>query len=216
MSRRLPVYLVIDCSYSMRGAPIRAVQDGIRRMVEDLRGDPLALETVFLSVITFATAAKQLVPLTDVISFVAPELVAGGKTDLGAALRLLLERIDVEVVKSSTTTKGDWKPVVFILSDGGPSDGWIAPAKQVYARHQEGHWQVLAVGYGKKIQAEKLHRLTPLVLTSSSEEPEALARFLKWASMSVSRSCKVGLDTGISRGIPPPDRFFFAQGESRS
>lgn len=209
MNRRLPVYLVIDCSHSMRGAPIAAVESGIARMVMDLQRDPTALETVYLSIITFATGAELVSPLTDILSFESPKFTAGGRTQLGAALRMLSERIDREVVKSSAEVKGDWKPVVFILSDGGPSDGWITPAKSICARHDRGEWNVLAVGYGKSVQADKLRRITPQVLLSSSQEPDALARFLTWASMSVSRSCKVGVQAAPSRGIPPPNGFFF-------
>ena len=53
MSRRLPVYLLIDSSGSMRGEPIHAVNVGISSMLEALRQDPYALESVYLSLITF-------------------------------------------------------------------------------------------------------------------------------------------------------------------
>ncbi len=49
--RRLPVFFLIDVSESMVGAPIESVQNGMRTIVQDLRTDPYALETAFLSVI---------------------------------------------------------------------------------------------------------------------------------------------------------------------
>ena len=33
MNRKLPVYLVVDCSHSMRGKPIEMVNSGIKRMI---------------------------------------------------------------------------------------------------------------------------------------------------------------------------------------
>ncbi|MGH8473151.1 MAG: VWA domain-containing protein, partial [Gammaproteobacteria bacterium] len=63
--RRLPVYLVLDTSGSMSGEPIEAVKNGVQILVSTLRQDPYALETAFLSVITFDSSAKQVVPLTD-------------------------------------------------------------------------------------------------------------------------------------------------------
>lgn len=210
MNRKLPVYLVIDCSYSMRGPPISSVHSGILKLVCDLRGDPTALETVYLSVITFSSGASVAVPLTDLITFECPALVAGGKTDLGAGLKLLSDRIESEVTKSSSTVKGDWKPVVFILSDGGPSDSWIKQAKTIHARHSSGDINVLAVGYGKSVQVDKLRRISPQVVLSNSQEPEALSRFLSWASMSVQHSCKVAVHESGSRGIPLPSGFFFS------
>ena len=85
--RRLPVYLVLDTSGSMSGEPIEAVKNGVQVLISTLRQDPYALETAFLSLITFDSDARQLVPLTDLSSFQMPELKAAGGTSLGAALQ---------------------------------------------------------------------------------------------------------------------------------
>ena len=53
LTRRLPVYLLLDTSGSMRGEPIEAVNRGLKVLVSSLRQDPNALETAFLSIITF-------------------------------------------------------------------------------------------------------------------------------------------------------------------
>lgn len=58
-SRRLPVYLLLDCSGSMFGEPIEAVRQGLKALLSELRGDPMALETAYLSVITFESIANQ-------------------------------------------------------------------------------------------------------------------------------------------------------------
>ena len=208
MNRKLPVYLVIDCSHSMRGEPIQTVQTGIERMLLDLRCDPMALETVWLSIITFSTGAEQIVPLTEVFQFQVPPLVAKGQTHMGAGLRLLAECMDREVVRTSDTQKGDWKPVAFLLSDGGPGDGWITPAKEIRARHEAGRMIMVAVGFGGNVHVDKLQRVTPRVLVSESGEPEAFARFLQWMSASVSRSVQTGpTDSDVIASCPPPDGF---------
>ena len=43
---------------------------------------------------------------------------------MGGALSLLAERIDAEVHKSTPEKKGDWRPLVFIMTDGAPTDNW--------------------------------------------------------------------------------------------
>ena len=63
--RKLPVYLLLDTSGSMFGEPIEAVKNGVQTLVAALRQDPYALETAYLSVITFDNGARQVVPLTD-------------------------------------------------------------------------------------------------------------------------------------------------------
>src|SRR4051812_29796604 len=122
--RRLPVYLVLDTSGSMSGEPIEAVKNGVQVMVSALRSDPYALETAYLSVISFDSQARQVVPLTELTAFQVPELQANGATALGDALRLVAERIETEVQKTATDSKGDWKPLVFLMTDGGPTDDW--------------------------------------------------------------------------------------------
>ena len=47
--RRLPVYLLIDTSGSMKGEPIESVKVGLSTLVSSLRSDPHAMDTVNLS-----------------------------------------------------------------------------------------------------------------------------------------------------------------------
>lgn len=60
--RRLPVYILIDISSSMRGEPIEAVKAGINTLLNSLCQDPYALETVWLSLITYNSKAEQILP----------------------------------------------------------------------------------------------------------------------------------------------------------
>lgn len=65
--RRLPIYFLIDVSESMVGEPIIQVEKGMRNIIQELRTDPYALETVFVSVIVFAGKEKVLSPLTELL-----------------------------------------------------------------------------------------------------------------------------------------------------
>jgi uncharacterized protein YegL len=201
--RKLPVYLVIDCSHSMRGEPIQTINEGLAAFASDLLGNPFALETVAVSLITFSTEAELKVPLSEVLQLRIPELEAGGKSDLGAALRLVADRVALEVQRASPTRKGDWKPMIFVLSDGAPSGAWITPAKAIRSLHDSGKATVVAFGYGPKVRRENLQRITPTVLLSPASEPESLGRFLKWVTQAVSQSCSVAqADTRTSEKLP--------------
>ena len=48
------------------------MNDGLQKIVSDLRKDPHALETVWVSVIAFAGIARTIVPLHDIVSFFIP------------------------------------------------------------------------------------------------------------------------------------------------
>src|ERR1044072_3553047 len=119
--RRLPIFLIIDVSESMVGEPLRQGGSGIRSMVQALRRDPYALETAYLSVVVFAGRAKTLVPLTDIASFYPPELPRGGGQSLGAAFKHLMVEMETKIAKTTAEAKGDWKPIVFLFTDGAPT-----------------------------------------------------------------------------------------------
>lgn len=63
MTRRLPVYILIDTSGSMKGEPIESVKVGLSDMIASLRLDPYALETACISIITYDKDVKQILPL---------------------------------------------------------------------------------------------------------------------------------------------------------
>jgi len=179
--RRLPVYLLLDCSGSMSGDPIEAVRMGVKTIVDELKGDPNALETVWLSVIAFDSSAQQIVPLTEIGNFVEPTIDAGGSTALGGALTLFGQCLDREVRKSSTTQKGDWKPLVFLLTDGEPTDSWEAAADAVRRRTAN----IIACGAGHNVNTANLKRITESVVHLNTTQPTDIRAFFKWASSTI-------------------------------
>ena len=100
------------------GEPIEQVENGVQMMAAALRQDPQALETAWGSVITFDSNARVAVPLEELGSFQAPSLQASGTTSLGAALEL------VATEAQNNKSSGDYKPMVFIMTDGMPTDTW--------------------------------------------------------------------------------------------
>lgn len=204
--RRLPVYLVLDTSGSMMGDPIAAVEEGVQKMLVALRQDPYALETAYLSVITFNTNAQQVVPLTELTMFQPPSLTASGTTSLGEALKLLKQKIDEEIVTTTATTKGDWKPMVFIMTDGVATDDWRAGLAE-YQKAKVGVTVACAVGAGAS--TDDLKQVTEVVVDMATADANSIAAFFKWVSASVSTgSQKVeqggDIDLGKAGELPPP------------
>lgn len=202
--RRLPVYIVADCSGSMAGDPIESVKSGIRSLHSELMGDPSAVESAFLSVITFDSSARQIVPLTDLQSFNPPELTAGGTTALGAALKTLMGCLDTEVRKTTDDQKGDWKPLIFLLTDGNPTDSWQSAADEMKARRVN----VIAVACGEAMDTTVLKSLSETVLVMKDVSPAAFSAFFKWVSASIKQtSAKCGAQPGAAPAgvaLPPP------------
>src|SRR5262245_36442894 len=184
-TRRLPVYLLLDCSGSMAGEPIAALEMGCKALLGDLRNDPQALETVWLSVIAFASAAEQIEPLTEIDHFHPPPLTAEGATSLGEAIDLLAKCIRNEVRTTGPATKGDWKPMAFVLTDGDPTDDW---ERSVEAFRREGKATIIACGAGPEVNDETLKRLGDKVVRLKDTQPGTLGAFMKWVSASVAQA----------------------------
>ena len=201
--RRLPVYLVLDCSGSMSGEPIEAVRQGVKALLADLRGDPQALETAYLSVITFASTAQQVTPLTELMQFQEPNLDASGSTALGDALRVLEQCIDREVVKGSATQKGDWKPLIFLMTDGQPTDNWQPTAQSLKSKRPG---NIIACAAGSAADESVLKQLTETVVKLNNLSPDALKAFFKWVSSSIKMTSQKidAAPAGTPVNLPPP------------
>jgi uncharacterized protein YegL len=199
--RRLPVYLVIDCSESMVGPAFDAVQNGIQTLINEIYSDPVALETVALSVITFSANAKVAVPLTDITQFQKPKLVLGSGTSLGLALDLLTLRMKSEVRIQSKEVKGDWKPIVFILTDGNPTDTWFNAADRFKSEISGKKANVIAVACGPEVRISNLRRITDITLAFKNPTEVSFTHFFKWVSQSVqttSNRFQKNPDAGVS------------------
>lgn len=207
-TRRLPVYLLLDCSGSMMGEPIEAVRQGVKALLSELRGDPQALETAYLSVITFDSKARQIIPLTELMSFKEPEINAGGATALGGALNVLYDCVNNEVRKSTETQKGDWRPLVFILTDGSPTD--IETFREAAQRIKNMKAaNIIACAAGSNANTSYLKEITESVLMMNTLSAGDMAQFFAWVSGSIKMSSKT-LDAkpGAPIELPPPPQGF--------
>ena len=204
IQRRLPIYLVLDTSGSMTGQPIEAVRQGVKYLVSELKKEPHALETACLSVITFSSTAQQVSPLTDITSFKEPQIDAEGTTALGAALTLLDKCLEREIRKNTPQQKGDYKPMVFLLTDGEPTDTWEAAADLI--KNKTRHFaNIIAVGCGPSVNTNTLKKISDVVLMMNSYKPEDFKQFFKWVSQSVvSASKEFAKNPTAPTNLPPP------------
>jgi uncharacterized protein YegL len=186
MNRRLPVYLLVDCSESMIGGGIESVRQGLSTMISKLRTDPHALDSVYLSVITFDSAARVTVPLTGLVDFQEPKLITKPGTAMGQALKLLSQQIEKEVQKTSHQTKGDYRPLVLLLTDGQPLDDWKAPLAKLGKDIRPRPANIYAIGCGEDVDFSILQSITDIVLRMENMGPESFAKLFVWLTASVS------------------------------
>ncbi len=193
--RRLPIYFLVDVSESMVGEPIQQVQDGMRMIVQELRTDPYALETAFVSVIAFAGRAKSLFPLTELYKFYPPTFPIGGGTSLGTALNFLMDDMDKSLVKMTMEQKGDWKPIIFLFTDGTPTDD-PTPAFARWNQKYRKAANIVAISIGANVNTHLLGQISDNVLRLNNTDENSFKAFFKWVTASIKATSVSVTDMG--------------------
>jgi len=192
--RRLPVYVVVDCSESMSGDPIESVKAGIIALHSELMNDPSAVESAWMSVIAFNSNARQIAPLSQLSDFTPPKLSTAKGRSLGAALELLFEAIrrEVRTPVFSIGQKGDWKPLVFIITDGPPTDDWQTASKKFKSGVAA---SIISIACGDNADTSILKSISDTVLEMKNMSPSDFSAFFKWVTMPLVTSATSPLKT---------------------
>jgi uncharacterized protein YegL len=205
--RRLPVYILIQTSGAMRGESIEAIKVGLESMLSSLRQDPYALETVWMSIITFNRTPEQVLALTELESMQIPVIsqpTAAG-THLGEALDFVCQRADAEIVRNTPESKGDWLPLLFVMCDGRASD--IQLFNQIVPKvKQKKFSNIVACLVGDKTNMENLKQITDNIVNLETTDGATFGQFFKWVSASVSAGNKgIGATSELHLPPPPPE-----------
>jgi uncharacterized protein YegL len=202
--RRLPVYLLLDTSGSMRGEPIEAVNTGIRVMISALRQDPHALESVHASIITFDSEAKIIFPLTALDELQLPLITTpqSGPTHLGLALETLVQQVTSEIRHSSEEQKGDWAPYLFIMTDGKPSDRQLFDQQCPKVR-SIGFASIIGCVAGPKVSKDDMEPLCDHIVTLDTMDSASFTSLFKWVSAAISSGNR-SMGTSCNAPLPPP------------
>lgn len=202
--RRLPVYFLLDTSGSMYGEPIQALNNALSGMINTLRSDPQALDSLWLSIITFDREVKEMVPLTELATFQLPEITCpqSGPTHTGKGLELLYDKVTTDVRKGSATQKGDWKPLLFLFTDGSPNDKMLY--REMIPKIKSLHFgAIVCCAAGTLADDSLLKELTNDVVHLDTVDSQTLKQFFKWVSNTIEQGNK-SQGTGETIALPPP------------
>jgi uncharacterized protein YegL len=185
--RRLPIYFLIDISESMVGEPIQQVEEGLATIIQTLKTDPNAIETVWVSIIVFAGQAKTIVPLQEIINFYPPKFPIGSGTSLSNGLGHLMFELRKNIIKTTAEQKGDWKPIVFLFTDGVPTDDSKSAITEWKTNWQKSS-NMVSISFGSETDTQILSELTENVLHFKNTDAAAYKQFFKWVTDSIKTS----------------------------
>ena len=160
---RCPCILLLDVSYSMAGDRIEELNAGLQIFKENLMQDDLASLRVEIAIVTFGGDTKTGVKVKqDFITadqFSPPVLSATGGTPMGVAINLALDKIQERKSIYRQTGVPYYRPWIFMITDGEPTDEWQSAARRVKEAEERKSVAFFCVGV-MEANIEKLARIS--------------------------------------------------------
>lgn len=197
-NERTPCVLVLDCSGSMRGEPIKQLNAGLSALEKELKEDIDASSRVQILIIKAAGADEVKIESdwTDAMNFTAPIMEAGGLTPLGKAMDVALQKIEEQKCLYDSCGITSKRPWIFLISDGEPTDyGWEKVAELCRYAQKNKKAVIHAIGT-QGANLEKLAKFS--VLPPKRLTGLKFTEFFLWLSRSV--SC-------VSKATPNADNY---------
>jgi uncharacterized protein YegL len=181
---RCPCVLLLDVSGSMKGAPIAQLNAGLQAFRDGLQKDQLAALRVEVAIITFGSKVNVVQDFVTADRFNPPTLEASGSTPMGAAINQALDRLEErkQLYKSSGTPY--YRPWVFLISDGEPTDEWGAAAQRVELSEDRKGVAFFAVGV-ERANMTTLARIAPKNRPPKSLKGLDFTAMFVWLSQSL-------------------------------
>jgi uncharacterized protein YegL len=142
---RCPCILLLDTSGSMKGEPISQLNEGLVTFKDELSADALAQKRVEVAVITFGPVQIQSDFQTADL-FKPSRLETTGDTPMGAAILQALGILDQRKQAYKSNGISYYRPWIFLVTDGAPTDEWKEAAKKVHAGEEAKALSFFAVG----------------------------------------------------------------------
>ena len=196
--------LLLDVSGSMAGAPLQQLQEGIAVYKDELFADELARKRVEIALVTFGGTVQVAQQFVAPEYFAPPTLIATGETPMASAIITGLDLLKARKDEYRAAGIGIYRPWVFLITDGAPTDMNTPQWPEAMNRIQDGEDKKSFLFFSVGVEGADFECLKQLSKRADPLKLQGL-RFrdlFKWLSASqqtVSRS-----RTGDAVTLPDP------------
>ena len=187
VKRQMVLFFVVDTSGSMQGTKIGAVNTAIREVLPELKDAGGADIDLKVACLTFSSGCQWMYP-TPIASdsFQWTTVDADGVTDLGAACRELNDKLSKNGFLKAPS--GSVAPVIFLLSDGEPTDDFESGINLLQQNNWFKHGIKVAVAIGDDANKDILAKFTGNIeAVITVHTPEALRKWIRKVSITSSQ-----------------------------
>lgn len=186
---RCPCVLLLDTSGSMHGEPMRQLNEGFRTLIDELLEDNLARKRVEIAVVTFGPVQLRQDFATPDVVLVDP-LETTGDTPMGEAIHFALGLVENRKETYRSRGVAYYRPWVFLITDGAPTDAWKRVAEEVRRGENAGNFAFFSIG----VQGADMGVLSQISVRAPIKlQGLRFAEMFRWLSNSL---------RGVSRSTP--------------
>ena len=194
--QHVPAVLLVDTSYSMSGAPIAELNQGLKDFYTALSQDDLAMGRAEVTVISFNSSVNVELGFRPAEEYVAPELSASGCTSMNQAMITALDEIQARKELYKQNGVKWYRPWLFVLTDGAPTDdSYESEAIQKVRSAIEGKKiTYMPMGIGPGADTKQLQKYYPencaqkIVLKANAENFKSAFQWLSASLTEISHS----------------------------
>jgi uncharacterized protein YegL len=187
VKRQMVLFFVVDTSGSMQGTKIGAVNTAIREVLPELKDAGGSYIDLKVACLTFSSGCKWMysTPIAS-DSFQWTNVDADGVTDLGSACRELNDKLSKNGFLKAPS--GSLAPVIFLLSDGEPTDDFESGINLLQQNNWFKHGIKVAVAIGDDAKKDVLAKFTGNIeAVITVHTPEALRKWIRKVSITSSQ-----------------------------
>ena len=200
---RCPSVVLLDVSGSMAGEPIRQLTEGLTLYRDELAADSMASKRVEVALVTFGGAVQVAQPFCNADRFAPLTLQASGDTPMGQAIVTGLDLLESRKTEIRQGGVGLFRPWVFLITDGGPTDTDTPYWSQAKERVRQGEAKGSFLFFGVGVKGANLDRLQELGAVRAPITLDGLRFRDLFAWLSASQKMVSQSQPGDKLALPP-------------